>query len=203
MEQLIVFHDHSMAIIISILVFLLISIIDIREYKFLNLSFVEEQVVEIVWTIFPVVLLILVVLPRIRLLYLIEEFFFPDLSVKVTGYQWYWRYEYPEFILSFESFLERDLGEFRLLEVDNWVIVPAGSRVRILVTREDVIHSWAIQRIGVKIDAIPGRLNQLNIFSLKIGAYFGQCSEICGSNHRFMPISILVLDFESFLEFIF
>lgn len=155
----------------------------------------DSQELEMVWTTMPVFILIAVALPSLSLLYSIEASKLPDISVKAIGHQWYWSYEYDGFEwLKFDSYIvptnELGKGEFRLLEVDNRVILPVGSDVRILVTAADVLHSWTIPSLGVKADAVPGRLNQLRFRFQVPGLYFGQCSEICGANHSFIPIVI-------------
>lgn len=202
-EQIIIFHDHSIIIIFSILIFLLISIYKIFSNKILNLFLIENQNIEMIWTIIPIVLLLFIAAPRLRLLYLIEEIFEPNLTLKILGHQWFWSYEYSEFSLEFDSFIENqkeNLNNFRLLETDNYVSIPLNSLCRILVSSVDVIHSWTIQSLGVKTDAIPGRLNQINIFSNQPGVYYGQCSEICGANHRFMPISLEIISVKNFVK---
>lgn len=159
-----------------------------------NKIILESQPLELFWTIIPTFVLIFIGTPSIRLLYILDEIFNPILTIKVLGHQWYWSYEYSDFInVEFDSFLKNEiasLDSFRLLDVDNRLILPFNSQVRSLVTAADVIHSWTVPSLGVKVDAIPGRLNQLNFLLNRPGLYFGQCSEICGANHSFIPIVI-------------
>lgn len=132
-------------------------------------------------------------IPSIRLLYLLDEVFNPVITIKTTGHQWYWSYEYTDFFnIEFDSFLKPSdkPASFRLLDTDNQIVIPIKSQVRNLVSAADVLHAWTIPSLGVRVDAVPGRLNQLNFVSQNPGSYYGQCSEICGANHRFIPISI-------------
>uniref|UniRef100_A0AAU6PBL9 Cytochrome c oxidase subunit 2 n=1 Tax=Amblyseius hainanensis TaxID=3061184 RepID=A0AAU6PBL9_9ACAR len=206
MEQLILFHDYSMMIMLAILIFLMLSILDLLTNKKINLFLMENQSVELVWTIIPMFLLIFIAAPSLRLLYLMEESFSPSITLKVIGHQWYWCYMYNDFTIQVESFMMTDEflspDSFRLLETDSPLILPYQILTRILLTSVDVIHSWTIQSLGVKMDAIPGRLNQMSIFPLKPGVFFGQCSEICGTNHSFMPITLWVTNMNHFLKMI-
>jgi len=193
-EQIIFFHDHSIIVLVLITCFISYIIINIIYNKFINHFLLEGQEIEFIWTILPGFLLIFIALPSLRLLYLIEENFLPNLNIKIIGHQWYWSYEYSEFNINFDSFIipERELSinSFRLLEVDNRLILPFNTNTRFLVLSADVIHSWTVPSLGLKIDAIPGRLNQIFSFLYRPGLFFGQCSEICGANHRFIPIVI-------------
>nr|AUJ21345.1 cytochrome c oxidase subunit II [Tetragnatha similis] len=194
MEQMIFFHDHSMLVMTMILV--LVGYVLMSSYwnKSYNLKMMEGQELESVWTILPGVFLIVIALPSIRLLYLMEEYDFPELTIKVLGHQWYWSYEYSDIgFSSFDSYMIKGEGVFRLLNVDNCLIIPLKSDIRMIVSSTDVIHSWTIPSLGVKVDAIPGRLNQLSYMFNRVGMFVGQCSEICGANHSFMPIMISVL----------
>lgn len=194
-EQLIFFHDHSLTIlilIISIVGFNLFSTIfntNIDQY------ILESQGLELFWTIIPTFILIFIGLPSIRLLYLLDEVYKPRITIKTVGHQWYWSYEYSDFTnVEFDAFIipSKDIinSIFRLLDVDNRTVIPVNSQIRILISAADVLHSWTIPSLGVKVDATPGRLNQTNFFSVRPGLLFGQCSEICGANHRFIPIVI-------------
>nr|VFU78751.1 cytochrome c oxydase subunit 2 [Bragasellus molinai] len=195
MEQITFFHDHTMIVLIAITVFvgyLLVSVlINNLTYRFL----LESQIIEVVWTILPAIILIFIAFPSLRLLYLLDEVNQPSVTLKATGHQWYWSYEYSDFqSVEFDSYMipteELQLGEFRLLEVDNRVTLPFSFQTRLLVTASDVIHSWTVPSLGVKADAVPGRLNQLSFLINRPGVFYGQCSEICGANHSFMPIVI-------------
>lgn len=164
----------------------------------------ERQLIEVVWTVLPAITLIFIALPSLRLLYLLDEVRQPRVTLKASGHQWYWTYEFSDFLTrEFDSYIipTTDLapGDFRLLEVDNRVPLPSSFQVRLLVTASDVIHSWTVPRLGVKADAVPGRLNQLRFIINRPGLYYGQCSEICGANHRFMPIVIERLPLPAFL----
>lgn len=163
---------------------------------------------ETIWTIVPALLLIWLALPSLRLLYLIDERASRGIILKSTGHQWYWRYEVP---LSnngrFDSYIipeaELNTGDYRLLEVDNRAAIPFGLEVSVITTSADVLHAWTLPAIGVKIDAVPGRLNRIRIFVEKPGVYYGQCSEICGANHSFIPIVVEAVGLQDFcsLEF--
>jgi cytochrome c oxidase subunit 2 len=141
-------------------------------------------------------------------LYTLDENIDPSLTIKVIGHQWYWSYEFPNFPheIEFDSYMvptsDLNNGEFRLLEVDNKLLIPVNVNVRLIISSTDVIHCWTIPSLGVKADAIPGRLNQVNFLINRPGKFFGQCSEICGSNHSFMPITILSVSFEKFINWI-
>lgn len=156
---------------------------------------------ELAWTLFPSVVLFAIALMSFNLLYVLDLVADPELTVKVIGRQWYWGYEQGPFknggYVEFDSYLtpEEDLksGGLRLLEVDNPLVLPAYKSIRILVTSSDVIHSWAVPSFGAKIDAIPGRLNEATLFIKRPGVFYGQCSEICGVNHGFMPIKVVAL----------
>uniref|UniRef100_A0AAU6PBN5 Cytochrome c oxidase subunit 2 n=1 Tax=Amblyseiulella paraheveae TaxID=3049516 RepID=A0AAU6PBN5_9ACAR len=209
MEQMILFYDYSMMIITTISIFLIMMMTLIMNNKIMNLVLIEEQLIELIWSILPIYLLIFLAVPSLRLLYLMEEAFKPDMSVKIMGHQWYWSYEYSELDMEFDSFMENltmaeksliNLDMFRLLEVDNYLAIPMNTFTRMLVSSVDVIHSWTVQSLGIKTDAIPGRLNQINMFSFRPGLFYGQCSEICGSNHSFMPISLKIMPMEEFID---
>lgn len=172
-------------------------------YRFL----LENQIIEIVWTIAPAVTLIFIALPSLQLLYLLDEINNPIISLKSIGHQWYWSYEYSDFKkLEFDSYIipinEIKLNRFRLLDVDNRTILPYNSQIRILITAADVIHSWTIPALRVKIDATPGRLNQIRFLINRTGLFFGQCSEICGANHRFIPIVVERIPIKYFIKWI-
>lgn len=202
-EELIAFHDHALIIIflISSLVLYVISII--LTTKLTHTSTINAQEIEIIWTILPALILIIIALPSLRILYITDEFNKPYLTLKAIGHQWYWSYEYSDYEdLAFDSYIIPtyflEPGEFRLLEVDNRTTLPIEADIRILVSSQDVLHSWAVPSLGVKTDAIPGRLNQTILASIRPGLFYGQCSEICGSNHSFIPI---VLEFIYFQDF--
>nr|YP_007624712.1 cytochrome c oxidase subunit II [Tachycineta albiventer]AEX37443.1 cytochrome c oxidase subunit II [Tachycineta albiventer] len=194
MEELMQFHDHALMValaICSLVLYLLTATLTSK----LTANTVNAQVMELVWTILPAMVLIALALPSLRILYLMDEVNEPDMTLKAIGHQWYWTYEYTDFKdLTFDSYMtptsDLPMGHFRLLEVDHRVIVPMNSTVRVIVTANDVLHSWAVPSLGVKTDAIPGRLNQTSFMAPRPGVYYGQCSEICGANHSFMPIVV-------------
>nr|WVD73137.1 cytochrome c oxidase subunit II [Monolepta bicavipennis] len=193
MEQLSYFHDHAMMILVIITVLVGQLMITLFFNKFLHRYLLEGQLIEIIWTILPTITLIFIAIPSLRLIYILDEINNPMITIKTIGHQWYWSYEYSDFkTVEFDSYMiptnEMNLFNFRLLDVDNRMVVPFESNIRLLVTAADVIHSWTIPSIGVKIDATPGRLNQISFTLNRSGLFYGQCSEICGANHSFMPI---------------
>ena len=171
--------------------------------NFVNRKIIEGQLIEIIWTIIPILFLIFLAIPSLKILYLVDELNRSDFSIKVLGHQWYWRYEYNDFKgLEFDSFIINNSEEFRLLDVDNYLILPKRYHIRLLVNSIDVIHSFAVPRLGIKIDAVPGRINQVRFEIERFGLYYGQCSEICGVNHRFIPIVIESTRLIKFLNWI-
>nr|YP_010718958.1 cytochrome c oxidase subunit II [Nematus hequensis]WDQ45604.1 cytochrome c oxidase subunit II [Nematus hequensis] len=208
MEQLMFFHDHAMTILILITTSIMYIMIYMFINKLKNKNLLNHQNIEIIWTISPTFMLIFIALPSIHLLYLMDEMNSPILTIKAIGHQWYWSYEYTDFKnIEFDSYMikknDTNLNSFRLLDVDNNMIVPTNSQIRILVSSTDVIHSWTIPSLGKKIDAIPGRLNQMNMLIKRPGLFFGQCSEICGANHSFMPIVVESIPMKNFLNWIY
>nr|YP_006883117.1 cytochrome c oxidase subunit II [Phoronopsis harmeri]AES86297.1 cytochrome c oxidase subunit II [Phoronopsis harmeri] len=207
MEQLIFFYDHAMFVLVMITILVFYVGVYLLNNKYTSRYLLEGQQIEIIWTILPAIILVFLALPSLRLLYLLDEVNDPVLSLKVVGRQWYWSYEYSDFIdLSFDSYMipEEDLtpGMFRLLEVDHRTVIPYGVSVRTLITASDVIHSWTVPSLGVKADAIPGRLNQLSFLINHPGVFYGQCSEICGANHSFMPIVVEATNISSFINWV-
>nr|QJD22099.1 cytochrome c oxidase subunit II [Amblyomma testudinarium] len=206
MEQMAFFHDHSMSIIISITVITMYMIWNILSNNLTSKTMMEGQEIEIIWTLIPMITLIFIAIPSLHLLYLTDEIFHSLTSIKIIGHQWYWSYEYSDFNKEFDSFLipenEMKSQSFRLLETDNNMLIPFNTMIKFLITSADVIHSWTIPSLGMKMDAIPGRLNQTFTISNRPGLFFGQCSEICGANHSFMPITMEVTKMENFIKFI-
>nr|WDE80295.1 cytochrome oxidase subunit 2 [Cardellina canadensis] len=204
MEELMGFHDHALMVALAICSLVLYLLTHTLTGK-LSSNTVNAQVIELVWTILPAMVLVMLALPSLRILYMMDEINEPDLTLKAIGHQWYWTYEYTDLKdLTFDSYMipttDLPLGHFRLLEVDHRVIVPMNSTIRVIVTADDVLHSWAVPSLGVKTDAIPGRLNQTSFLASRPGVFYGQCSEICGANHSFMPIvveSTPLADFEN------
>lgn len=202
-EELLNFHDHALIIVflISSLVLYIISLM--LTTSLTHTSTIDAQEVETIWTILPAIILIIIALPSLRILYIIDEINNPSVTIKTIGHQWYWSYEYTDYEdLIFDSYIiptsELNPGQLRLLEVDNRVVLPAELTIRILISSEDVLHSWAVPSLGLKTDAIPGRLNQTTLLSTRPGLYYGQCSEICGSNHSFIPIVLEIVPLKFF-----
>nr|YP_007474254.1 cytochrome c oxidase subunit II [Austinograea alayseae]AEX32644.1 cytochrome c oxidase subunit II [Austinograea alayseae] len=207
MEQLIFFHDHIMLIIIMIITFVGYMLSTIMFNSFINRYMLENQTIEMIWPSIPAVILIFIALPSLRLLYLLDEVNNPSMTLKTIGHQWYWSYEYSDFLhMEFDSYMiptnELKSSEFRLLDVDNRTILPMNTQIRVIISAADVIHSWTVPALGVKADAIPGRLNQVSFLINRPGLFYGQCSEICGANHSFMPIVIESISTTSFLDWI-
>nr|YP_009755470.1 cytochrome c oxidase subunit II [Hercostomus brevipilosus]QIP53947.1 cytochrome c oxidase subunit 2 [Hercostomus brevipilosus] len=207
MEQLIFFHDHALLILIMITVMVgyLMGMLFFNKYT--NRFLLHGQTIEVIWTILPAIVLLFIAFPSLRLLYLLDEINEPIITLKAIGHQWYWSYEYSDFLdIEFDSYMvptnELPIDGFRLLDVDNRVVLPMSSQIRILVTAADVIHSWTVPALGVKVDGAPGRLNQTNFFINRPGLFFGQCSEICGANHSFMPIVIESVPVNFFIKWI-
>nr|AIY59810.1 cytochrome oxidase subunit II [Simulium weji]AIY59815.1 cytochrome oxidase subunit II [Simulium weji]AIY59819.1 cytochrome oxidase subunit II [Simulium weji]AIY59827.1 cytochrome oxidase subunit II [Simulium weji]AIY59828.1 cytochrome oxidase subunit II [Simulium weji] len=193
MEQLNFFHDHTLLILIMITILVGYLMFMLFFNKFTNRFLLHGQTIEIIWTILPAIVLMFIALPSLRILYLLDEINSPAITLKTIGHQWYWSYEYSDFMnLEFDSYMvptnELESNGFRLLDVDNRIVLPMNTQIRILVTAADVLHSWTVPALGVKVDGTPGRLNQTNFLMNRTGLFFGQCSEICGANHSFMPI---------------
>jgi len=199
------FHDLILIIIVTVLRVITYSILFLITNNYSNRTLKEAHKTELIWTIIPALILLSIAIPSLRLLYFIDELNQPALSIKAIGHQWYWSYEYGDFSnISYDSFILPDKqlnkGEFRLLEVDNRIVVPIQTEVRLLITASDVIHAWTIPALGIKADAIPGRLNQLRFSLNRTGVFYGQCSEICGINHSFIPIVIESINIDSFIK---
>lgn len=212
-EELIFLHDFINLILVFIISFVGYIIVFIIFNKYININLLESQIIERIWTIIPAIILIQIAMPSLLLLYILDESIDRSLTLKVIGHQWYWSYEYSDIwsisnntILEFDSYIipsnELENNIFRLLDVDNRTVIPFNVHVRILISSADVLHSWTVPSLGVKADAIPGRLNQVKFISQRPGIFFGQCSEICGANHRFMPIVIEIININSFLNWI-
>lgn len=202
-DIIIFFHDFTIIILIFITLIITFIIYKIIKNKLINRFLLQGHIIELIWTITPIFILIFIAIPSIKILYLTDEIHNNRLTIKTIGHQWYWRYEYSDFInLNFDSFItptnSLNTSDFRLLDVDNRCVLPFNFPIRILTTSIDVIHSWAMPSLGIKIDSTPGRLNQSYLFIYRPGLYFGQCSEICGTNHRFIPI---VVESTNFLYF--
>nr|YP_010394107.1 cytochrome c oxidase subunit 2 [Phytophthora litchii]DAZ88115.1 TPA_asm: cytochrome c oxidase subunit 2 [Phytophthora litchii] len=217
MEGIINFHHDLMFFLIMITVFVcwmlfrVITLFNEKKNKIPS-TVVHGATIEIIWTSIPALILLTVAIPSFALLYSMDEVIDPIITLKVIGSQWYWSYEYSDNLefsdepLIFDSYMiqEDDLaiGQFRILEVDNRVVVPTNSHIRVLITASDVLHSWAIPSLGIKLDACPGRLNQTSMFIKREGVFYGQCSEICGVNHGFMPIVVEAVSLEDYLTWL-
>jgi cytochrome c oxidase subunit II len=162
----------------------------------------HNTLLEMVWTMIPVLILVVIAIPSLKLLFSMDKAQDATMTVKAIGHQWYWSYEYPEKQISYDSYMieDKDLkaGQLRLLSVDNPIIVPVDTTVRILVTSQDVLHSFAVPSLGIKKDAVPGRVNETWLRIGKVGDYYGQCSELCGVKHGFMPIHVKVVSQEEY-----
>nr|YP_010953301.1 cytochrome c oxidase subunit II [Deleatidium vernale]WMQ76562.1 cytochrome c oxidase subunit II [Deleatidium vernale] len=207
MEQLTFFHDHTLLILVMITVLVGYLMASLLFNTFTNRYLLEGQTIEVIWTILPAIILVFIALPSLRLLYLLDEVSEPSITLKAIGHQWYWSYEYSDFNqVEFDAYMvpSQDLpeGNFRLLEVDNRTVLPFNTQIRILITAADVLHSWTVPALGVKVDATPGRLNQTSFLTNRPGLFYGQCSEICGANHSFMPIVIESVPTPTFISWI-
>lgn len=170
-------------------------------------------VIEIIWTVTPAIILLVIAIPSFSLLYAMDEVISPAITIKTLGHQWYWSYEYSDYIndsdeaIAFDSYMipeeDLDLGQLRLLEVDNHLVVPVNTHIRVIISAADVLHSWAVPSLGIKCDAIPGRLNQTSMFVKREGLYYGQCSEICGINHGFMPIVVEAVSLPNYITWVY
>nr|WHM51812.1 cytochrome c oxidase subunit II [Stolotermes victoriensis]BAX64240.1 cytochrome oxidase subunit II [Stolotermes sp. 'Atherton'] len=207
MEQLIFFHDHTLMIILMILTVVTYMMTTLILNKNTHRFMLEGQLIEVAWTIAPAIILIFIAMPSLRLLYLMDEIHTPTMTLKAIGHQWYWSYEYSDFVkVEFDSYMtpqeENNMNAFRLLDTDNRITLPMNSFIRIIVTAADVLHSWTIPSLGIKADATPGRLNQTSFLINRSGLFYGQCSEICGANHSFMPIVIESIPTNNFIKWI-
>jgi cytochrome c oxidase subunit 2 len=208
MERIEDFHN-LLLIIITLITALVLVLLLIAIWKFsarrnpVPTRTTHNTLLEMAWTVVPVIILVVIAVPSFKLLYYEDTIPKADLTIKATGHQWYWSYEYPDNgKIGFDSLIvqDKDLkqGQPRLLTVDNPVVVPVNTTVRVIVVGADVIHSWAVPSFGVKQDAVPGRLNETWFRVLKEGTYYGQCSELCGVNHAFMPIEVQAVSKEKF-----
>ena len=212
MRDIVNFHDNLLLpIIIAITVFVLFlmlyACVRFRASANPNPSKRTHNVtVEILWTLIPCLILIVMAVPSFKILYKQDTIPKADLTIKAVGYQWYWGYEYPDENIIFDSYMieEKDLkaDQPRLLAVDNEVVVPVNKVVKVLITANDVLHAWALPSFGVKRDAVPGRINETWFKAEKEGTYYGQCSELCGIKHAFMPITVKVVSEEDYQEWL-
>nr|AZL93233.1 cytochrome c oxidase subunit 2 [Exallonyx sp. ZJUH_2016014] len=205
MENIILFHDMTILILIFIMTLIFLMMYMLMKMTMSNRMFINNQLIEILWTIIPVMTLIMLASPSLKTLYLTEEVNFPTLTFKAIGHQWYWEYQINEFDnLKFDSYMIKNYSmnkNFRLLDVDYRLITPLNTQFRMMTTSDDVIHSFTLPSLGMKMDSIPGRLNQIYMLIKRPGLFFGQCSEICGINHGFMPIVMEVTSLKICLSF--
>jgi len=210
-EELLFLHDFINLILIFIIRFVGYIIFRILLNNFINKNLLESQIIECIWTIIPAAILIQIAMPSLLLLYILDESIDSSISLKVIGHQWYWRYEYTDFWslidnyqLEFDTYIiptnELEDSMFRLLDVDNRTVIPYNIHTRVIISSADVLHAWTVPSLGVKADAVPGRLNQVKFIAQRPGLFFGQCSEICGANHRFIPIMIEAINPRVFLN---
>ena len=215
MSDIISFHSYILIPIITGISLLVLGLLLYIMFRFNSKRNVvastttHNTVIEILWTVIPVILLIIIAIPSFRLLYVSETIPKADLTIKAIGNQWYWTYEYPDYediVFDANMLLENELSDpkLRLLETDTQIVVPVNKVVKLQITSADVLHAWTIPAFGVKMDAVPGRLNETWFKANKEGIYYGQCSELCGPKHAFMPINVKVVsenEFNDWLDF--
>ena len=212
MDDIVWFHDYMLLpVITAITVFVLFLIayacIRFRASRNPEASTTSHNtVIEVIWTLVPCLILIVLAVPSFKVLYSQDTIPKADVTIKAVGYQWYWGYEYPDENIIFDSYMieDKDLkeGQPRLLAVDNVVVVPVDKVVKVLITANDVLHAWALPSFGVKRDAVPGRINETWFKAEKVGTYYGQCSELCGIKHAFMPIEVRVVTEEEYQDWL-
>nr|AWN56131.1 cytochrome c oxidase subunit 2 [Brachymyrmex patagonicus] len=202
-DMMIFFHDFTMMILTFITLLIMFILFMLINNKFIDRFLLQGHAIELIWTFTPMIILIFIAIPSIKILYLTDEMFNNKITIKSLGHQWYWSYEYSDFMnIEFDSYMipmdQNQPNDFRLLDVDNRCILPFQYPIRMLTTSMDVIHSWTVPSLGIKMDSTPGRLNQSMLYLYRPGLFFGQCSEICGMNHSFMPIVIESTNFMNF-----
>ena len=218
MEEIINFHNFVMIYLVFIIVSVLWILLQAmnrfnKTNRFISHKYmIHGSLIEIIWTLTPALILVTIAFPSFKLLYLIDEVIDPAITIKIVGHQWYWSYEYSDYYdqngktINYDSFMikEEDLnfGDLRNMEVDNRLVVPVDTHIRVLVTAADVIHCWAVPSLGIKLDAIPGRLNQTNLLAYREGVFYGHCNEICGVNHAFMPIVVESVNLQKYCSHI-
>lgn len=217
-EGIVELHDSIMFFLIWILVAVFWVLISLMSYfrstksNLIYKYFNHGTLIELIWTISPALVLIAIAFPSFKLLYTLDEVIDPALTIKSIGHQWYWSYEYSDILsetgdsIEFDSYMvpetELELGQLRLLDVDNRLVVPVDTHLRVVVSSTDVIHNWAVPSLGIKIDATPGRLNQVSTIIEREGVFYGQCSEICGVWHGFMPVAVEAVSVEDFFKWV-
>lgn len=212
-EEFIIFHDFVLIIMLFVCMAVFLMFSTVLSEKIIDLTILEGETVEYVWTVVPTILLAYMAVPSIIILYTFDEFAVYSVTMKATGHQWYWQYESVTkkerkvlVPVEFNSYIiptdRLPKNGFRLLDTDRPLVIPARIRTQLLVTSADVLHSWAVPAMGIKADAVPGRLNNLTLTPYVCGVFFGQCSEICGVNHRFIPIVLEVVKRKDFLQWV-
>nr|YP_010713457.1 cytochrome c oxidase subunit II [Haemadipsa yanyuanensis]WDA96158.1 cytochrome c oxidase subunit II [Haemadipsa yanyuanensis] len=199
------FHDYMIITMVLVLSIISYVMLNLCMTDSTNRNILEAQELETLWTIAPAIVLIMLAIPSIKILYMLDEISDPLVTIKTMGHQWYWSYQYSDLNnIEFDSYMlpteELMLGDYRLLEVDNRLFIPFNKDIRMIISSSDVIHSWTIPSLGIKVDAIPGRLNQMAMNVLFPSVLYGQCSEICGANHSFMPICIEAINTKDFIK---
>nr|YP_010882195.1 cytochrome c oxidase subunit II [Pulchriphyllium giganteum]WID87109.1 cytochrome c oxidase subunit II [Pulchriphyllium giganteum] len=202
MEQLMFFHDHIMLILMMIMTVVSYMMIIVMINKKTNKNLLDGQMIELIWTVTPTMTLFFIAAPSLRLLYLMDEINSPMMTMKIIGNQWYWTYEYSDFKeTEFNSYMDAYKKQsLRLLDSDSRMTLPMNVFTRMMVSSADVIHSWTLPSTGIKIDGTPGRLNQASMMINRTGIIYGQCSEICGTNHSFMPIVVETVPINEFMK---
>lgn len=211
MENIIMFYDYAILVLVIIITIIIYILLIIIKNVYINRVLLEGQIIEVIWTVVPIFFLIFLAFPSLKILYLTDEINNPIFTFKVIGHQWYWEYEYnlnhkflkKNFLTdNIESLMNNNLSldSFRLLDVSENFLIPIKCQIRMLILSDDVIHSFALPSLGIKVDAVPGRLNQIGLNVNRPGLFYGQCSEICGVNHRFMPIVIESINLNKFLK---
>ncbi len=213
MSDIISFHSYILMPIITGISILVLSLLLYIAFRFNSSrnhtasNTTHNTVVEILWTVIPVILLIIIAIPSFRLLYVSETIPKADLTIKAIGNQWYWSYEYPDYgdiVFDANMLNDDELSDpkLRLLETDTQIVVPVNKVVKLQITSNDVLHAWTIPAFGVKMDAVPGKLNETWFKANKEGIFYGQCSELCGPKHAFMPINVKVVSDKEFEDWI-
>nr|YP_003856697.1 cytochrome c oxidase subunit II [Mekongiella xizangensis]ADK77638.1 cytochrome c oxidase subunit II [Mekongiella xizangensis] len=207
MEQLSFFHDHTMTILIMITIIVGFTLNYFMMTKFKNRNMLHGQLIETILTMLPAITLIFIAQPFLWLLYMLDDSNHALITIKTIGRQWYWSHEYSDFVnAEFDTYMLKEkalkMDSFRLLDVDNRTVLPMNSEIRMLTSASDVLHSWTVPAMGI-IDATPGRLNQETFLINWPGLYFGQCSEIYGANHGFMPIILESTPVNLFIKWFF
>ena len=212
MKDLIVFHDWALTFLILIVVLVSYIRVVIVKGKYINGLLKDDQELEVIWTVIPFFILLLLAVPSLKILYSMEEISKPYVTLQAVGHQWYWTYNY--FVAFIEHFDRLELegryvvdnlrgsDKIRILETETRIVVPSIKDLRVLITSDDVLHAWGVSSLGVKVDAVPGRVQQLRFLINKPGVYYGNCMELCGAQHRFMPITLEAVKTEDFINWL-